>query len=137
MDDTVELAADLRVSLGQITRRIRNEVSFPLSQAMVLGRLHREGPQSISDLAAGARMRPQSMAEAVSELEAAGFVRRYPDPDDRRRRFVALTDTGRTAIDEDRAHRDTWLARILASLSAEERAALREAAPVLRRIAES
>jgi DNA-binding MarR family transcriptional regulator len=137
MDDSVELAADLRVSLGQITRRIRAEVSFPLSQAMVLGRLRREGPQSISDLAAGARMRPQSMAEAVSELEAAGLVRRYPDPDDRRRRFVALTDSGRTAVDEDRAHRDTWLAQILASLSESERAVLREAAPVLKRIAES
>ena len=136
-EDIAQLAADLRVSLGQITRRLRAEVTFPFTQAMVLGRLNREGPQSISDLAAGARMRPQSMAEAVYELERAGLVTRLQDPDDRRRRFVLLTEPGRAAIEEDRAHRDTWLSRVLAALSEEERALLRDVAPVLRRIAES
>ena len=51
----------------------------------VLGRLDREGPASISDLAAAERMRPQSMAQTVRDLEAAGLVSRRPDPDDGRR----------------------------------------------------
>src|SRR5438046_861510 len=53
-EDIDELATDLRVSLGQITRRVRAETTFPLTQAMVLGRLHREGPQTVGELAAGA-----------------------------------------------------------------------------------
>jgi DNA-binding MarR family transcriptional regulator len=136
-EDLSDLASDLRVSLGQINRRIRAELSFPLTQSMVLGRLYREGPQTISDLAAGARMRQQSMSQAVYELEAAGLVSRLQDPDDRRRRFVLLSEPGKAAIEQDRAHRDNWLIRILTGLTDEERATLAAAAPLLAKIAES
>src|SRR3954470_9352937 len=111
--DPALIASELRVVLGQLVRRLRAEHRFPLSQGSVLGRLDREGPQSISDLAAATRVRPQSMAQTVHELEAAGLVARRPDPDDRRRAFVELTAAGQEAIDADRRHRDGWLARIL------------------------
>ena len=84
-----ELAAELRVALGQIFRRIRSEHVFPMGQGAVLGALDREGPQSTSDLAAGAKMRPQSMAQTVRELEEAGYVVRRADPGDV---FVLATD---------------------------------------------
>jgi DNA-binding MarR family transcriptional regulator len=92
----------------------------------------------VSDLAAGARMRPQSMAQTVRELEGGGLVVRRPDPDDARRAFVELTDAGRAALAADRAHRDGWLAGVLErELNARERALLARAAPLLRRIADS
>jgi DNA-binding MarR family transcriptional regulator len=135
MPDSAALAAEMREALGQIVRRLRVEHGFPLPQGTVLGRLDREGPQSVSDLAAGAHMRPQSMAQNVQELEARGFVRRRPDPDDRRRAFVELTDEGREALTLDRAHREGWLARALdEELSASERALLERAMPLLRRL---
>jgi len=138
MSDTAALATELREALGQLVRRLRVEHAFPLPQGTVLGRLDREGPQSVSDLAAGARMRPQSMAQNVQELEARGFVRRRPDPDDRRRAFVELTDAGREALALDRAHREGWLARALESeLTARERELLERAAPLLRRLADA
>ena len=83
--DTPLLAAELRGVIGQLIRRLRNENLFPLNQASVLGRLDREGPCSVSDLAAAERVRPQSMAQTVGDLEADGLVERSPDPDDRRR----------------------------------------------------
>jgi DNA-binding MarR family transcriptional regulator len=136
--DVAPLAAELRYSLGQILRRLRVEHTFPLGHGAVLGRLDREGPQSVSDLAAGARMRPQSMAQTVKELEERGLVARRPDPDDGRRAFVELTDAGRAALEADRAHRDGWLAGALErELSAQERALLAEAAPLLRRLADA
>jgi DNA-binding MarR family transcriptional regulator len=49
---------------------------------------------SVSDLAALARMRKQSMAEAVEQLETMGYVERRPNPRDRRSRLVFLTDRG-------------------------------------------
>jgi DNA-binding MarR family transcriptional regulator len=138
MTDTAALATELREALGQLVRRLRVEHAFPLPQGTVLGRLDREGPQSVSDLAAGARMRPQSMAQNVQELEARGFVRRRPDPDDRRRAFVELTDAGREALALDRAHREGWLARALErELTARERELLERAAPLLRRLADA
>src|SRR5689334_9884877 len=63
--DTSRLASELRVVLGQLIRRLRAEHRFPISQGSVLGRLDRQGAQSVSDLAAVERVRPQSMAQTV------------------------------------------------------------------------
>jgi DNA-binding MarR family transcriptional regulator len=136
--DTARLASELRETLGQLVRRLRAEHGFSLTQGAVLGRLDREGPRGISDLAAAARVRPQSMAQTVHELEDAGLVARRPDPGDRRRSFVELTVAGREALEADRRHREGWLAGALAGdLSPAERALLQEAMALLRRIADA
>jgi DNA-binding MarR family transcriptional regulator len=133
-----ELAAELRVTLGQILRRLRAEHTFPMGHGAVLGALDREGPKSISQLAAGARMRPQSMAQTVRELEDAGLVGRRPDPSDGRRAIIDLTPAGLEALEADRRQRVGWLAQVLdEELSESERATIRAAAPILRRIADS
>jgi DNA-binding MarR family transcriptional regulator len=133
-----ELAAELRISLGQIFRRVRAEHGFPMGQGAVLGTLDRDGPKSVSDLAAAAKMRPQSMAQTVKELEQAGCVTRSPDPADGRRLFVELTEAGLQRLQEDRRRRDDWLARALdTELSTEERATLAAAAPLLRRLSDA
>jgi DNA-binding MarR family transcriptional regulator len=135
--DSALMASELRVVLGRLVRRLRAEGGFPLSHAAVLGRLDREGAQSVSDLAASERVRPQSMAQTVSELESAGMVSRRPDPDDRRRALVELTEPGRERLYEDRRRRIGWLAEAIASdLSADERRALESALPLLERLAE-
>jgi DNA-binding MarR family transcriptional regulator len=136
--DTARVASDLRVVLGQLVRRLRAEHRFPLSQGAVLGRLDRGGPQSVSDLAAAERVRPQSMAQAVSDLEGDGLVERRPDPLDKRRAVVSLTVEGNDALQADRRHREGWLAHAIAEdLSAEEQAVLRDAVELLRRLAEN
>jgi DNA-binding MarR family transcriptional regulator len=132
------VASELRVVLGQLIRRLRAENRFPLSQAAVLGRLERCGPKSVSDLAVAERVRPQSMAQTVADLEADGFVTRRPDPDDRRRALVELTDEGLTRLEADRAARDGWLARAITDkLSPEDQDTLESAVELLRKLAES
>jgi len=135
--DSASVASELRVVLGQLVRRLRAEHRFPLSQGTVLGRLDREGAQSVSDLAASERVRPQSMAQTVADLEADGFVERSPDPGDRRRALVSLTATGRDRLEADRRHREGWLATAIEGLSPQERATLDEATELLRRLAEA
>ena len=49
---------------------------------------------TVSGLAELARMRKQSMAEAVEQLERMGYVERRPNPQDRRSRLVFLTERG-------------------------------------------
>ena len=137
-NDPALIASDLRAVLGHLVRRLRAEHGFPLTQGAVLGRLDREGPQSVSDLAHAERVRPQSMAQTVSELEADNMVVRHPDPVDRRRALVELTDTGRATLARDRSRREGWLAQAIASgLSADEQAVLHEAVALLRRLADS
>jgi DNA-binding MarR family transcriptional regulator len=132
------LAHELRVVLGRVVRRLRAERHFPLSQTAVLGRLDREGPRTVSDLAHAERVRPQSMAQTVSELEQEGLVQRRPDPDDRRRAPVELTESGRQALTAERRRSEGWLAQAVANdFSARERALLREAVELFRRLSET
>jgi DNA-binding MarR family transcriptional regulator len=136
--DIAALASDLRVVVGQLIRRLRSEQHlFPLNQASVLGRLDRCGPQSVSDLASAERVRPQSMAQTVGDLEADGLVDRSPDPDDRRRAIVTLSESGRQRIEADRAARESWLVKAVEALPESDRETLESAVALLGRIADS
>jgi DNA-binding MarR family transcriptional regulator len=132
------IASDLRVVLGQLVRRLRAEHRFPLSQGAVLGRLDRDGPQGTSDLAVAERVRPQSMAQTLGDLEADDLIMRRPDPDDGRRVLIELSDSGRRALEQDRRHREGWLARsIEEELSDEEQEVLAQAVVLLQRLSRS
>jgi DNA-binding MarR family transcriptional regulator len=136
--DNAALASDLRVVIGQLVRRLRSQYAFSISQGAVLGRLDREGPRGVSDLAAAERVRPQSMAQTVRELEAAGLVVRRPDPDDGRRLLVELTPPGLERLHGSRARREGWLSETFErEFTAAERETLREALVLLRRIADA
>jgi len=131
----VKGASELRLVLGQLVRRLRAEYSFPVAQASVLSRLDREGAQTASVLAAAERVRPQSMAQTLAELETAGLIDRRPDPGDRRSLQVELTEQGRERVLEGRGKREDWLAAaIAAELSLEEQRALLAAVPLLQRL---
>jgi DNA-binding MarR family transcriptional regulator len=49
---------------------------------------------TVSELADLARVRKQTMAQAVDQLERLGYVERRPNPSDRRSRLVFLTARG-------------------------------------------
>lgn len=135
--DIAELAADLRGVMGQLVRRLRKENLFPLHQASVLGRLDRCGSQSVSDLAAAERVRPQSMAQTVGDLEGEGLLERKPDPDDRRRALVTITDAGRTRIEADRRAREGWLVKAFEEMPETDLAAVERSVEILRRVADA
>jgi DNA-binding MarR family transcriptional regulator len=51
---------------------------------------------TVSELADLARVRKQTMAQAVDQLERTGYVERRPNPSDRRSRLVCLTERGKS-----------------------------------------
>lgn len=135
---TTTLAHEVRETLGRVVRRLRAEPGPSVGRLAVLGRLDRDGPSSISDLAARERMRPQSMAQTVHDLEADGLVSRRPDPTDGRRAFIELTTPGRDVLRTTRAGRETWLTDVLErELDPDERRLLHAALSLLRRIADA
>jgi DNA-binding MarR family transcriptional regulator len=134
--EVASAAGELRLVLGQLVRRLRAEYSFPVAQASVLSRLDREGAQTTSALAAAERVRPQSMAQTLAELETAGLIDRRPDPADGRRVLIELTPGGRERVLGARGHREDWLAAaIAAELDPQEQQTLLAAVPLLRRLA--
>ncbi|MDX6626546.1 MAG: hypothetical protein QOE56_1535 [Solirubrobacterales bacterium] len=135
--DIAPLASELRVVLGQLIRRLRAEHRFPISHGSVLGRLDREGPRSVSDLAVSERVRPQSMAQTVGDLEGDGLVERNPDPSDGRRALVSLTEDGQRTLEADRRNREGWLVKAIEELPAEDQATVGRAIVLLRHLADA
>jgi DNA-binding MarR family transcriptional regulator len=131
------LAAELRVALGRLVRRLRGNGGMGMTQAAVLRRLECEGAQSTGELARAEKVRPQSMSQTLSELESGGLIVRHQDGRDLRRMIINITDQGVAALARERALRDGWLSMALAeSLSAEERELLSHAVVLLARLSE-
>ncbi|HEY4067443.1 MAG TPA: MarR family transcriptional regulator [Burkholderiaceae bacterium] len=134
-------AGELRVLLGRFRRRLRAEGtvgSFSASQREVLSRLDREGPATVTALARGEGMRPQSMGAIVAALEAAGLVSGAPDPNDGRQTILTLTPACRQLIRSSRAAREDWLFRAIRSeLSAKEQKELATGVALLKRLVDA
>ena len=134
------LASELRLSVMRLRRRLANERhpnnELSLNQMAVLGALYRNGDLTVGELAAHERGQPPSMTRTVNCLEEGGYVARRPHETDGRQVRVALTGSGRETVLADRARRDAWLAMRLRDLTPEERAVLRQAAPLLERLAQ-
>ncbi len=133
------LASELRAAVMRLRRRLAAERhpdnDLSIGQMVVLGLLVRHGDQPVGELARAERVQPPSMTRTVNCLEAGGHVQRRQHETDGRQVVVSITDSGRAAVLADRQRRDAWLARELGSLSSQERATLRAAAPVLARLA--
>ena len=134
----VTLASELRGFAGKLKRRLREQADvsdLTHSQISVLLRLEGEGTSTTSELARAEGMKSQSMGAVIAALEAAGFVTGAPDPTDRRRTLLSLTDACRGWIAEGRALRQDWLSRMIdAKLSPQEQEQLSTVLPLLHRI---
>ena len=68
------------------------------SHSAVFAQIRPEGNR-LTELAKGANMTPQAMGELVDELEDLGYVKRKPDPTDRRAKLITLTRRGEACIE--------------------------------------
>jgi DNA-binding MarR family transcriptional regulator len=134
------LAGELRVTIGKLVRRVREQShpgDFTSAQKSVLIRLERDGPATVSMLARAESVRPQSMQATVSTLQKAGLVSGKPDQTDGRKTFFSLTPACRETLKTARAAREDWLLRALqAQLSPREQTQLAAAVELLKRLAD-
>jgi DNA-binding MarR family transcriptional regulator len=134
------LASALRISVARLSRRLRSERDpanelLPVGQLSVLGALFRYGESSVGELAALERVQPPSMTRTVNCLHEGGYVIRRKHDTDGRQVVVALSAKGEAILAGDRRRRDAWLAQRLRELTPEERSVLRQAAPIIERLA--
>ncbi len=134
------LAAELRLGVMRLRRRLASERhpdnELSLNQMGVLGVLARRGAMTVGELASAEKVQPPSMTRTVNCLEESGDVVKRPHESDRRQVVVELSEQGRGRVLADRARRDAWLAQRLRELTPDERAVLRQAAPILDRLAQ-
>jgi DNA-binding MarR family transcriptional regulator len=134
------LAGELRVVIGKLKRRMRDQVhmgDLTWSQTSALRRLERDGPATTTVLARDEGMRPQSMGANIAALEAAGLVSGAPDPQDGRQVIWSLTPSCHEWLKARRAARQDWLlGQIQARLTVAEQETLAGAIDLLNRLAE-
>jgi DNA-binding MarR family transcriptional regulator len=137
---TAELAAELRVSVMRLARRLRAErpdFGLSLTQIATLATLERHGAMSPGEVAVHERVQPPSMTRTLAYLEERRLIARAPHPTDRRQQLVTITQEGKDLLREDRRRREAWLSVQLSELTVEEREILHAAAPIIDRITQS
>ncbi len=135
---TVELAARLRVVLLRTARRLRQTADTGLSPSLTsaLIAIADRGPLTPSELADGERVKRPTATRFIACLEHSGLVSRHPDPADGRSHRVGITPRGAGLLASAACRRNAYLARAMDSLDAQELATLDRAAALLERLLE-
>jgi DNA-binding MarR family transcriptional regulator len=137
-ESATRTARELRTAFGRLYRRFKelsdNQGLTP-SQASILSRLGKEGEASASDLAAAERVKPQAVVPTLAALEERALIQRRPDPGDKRRQLISLSQSGKAMFEGAQQEGDEWLARAIQErLSTAERETLTEALTLLERL---
>ena len=135
----------MRISVSRLARRLRverlglggTETVLSDIQLAALSALERHQAMTPGELAEHEKVQPPSMTRVIAVLEERNLVLRSPHPTDRRQVVLTATQEGRTVVQRVRRRKDAWLARRLAELTAEERATLRAAVPILEKLSQS
>jgi len=123
-------ANDLLRAAARLSRWASRHASFdmPSAQARLLALLDELGPARVSQLAEADHSSQPTTTTGVQRLEAQGWARRDPDPDDARAALVSITAQGRQALHSVRAARAAVLSPTLDALDDTQLARLRDAA---------
>jgi len=135
--DAERLAADLRVAVARLARRLRQQTGTDLTASLLsaLWSIERLEPVTLGDLAVAERVQPPTLTRIASRLEEEGLVVRRTDTNDRRVTIVQLSPDGRRLLERTRTRRTAYLTKRLRGLDSEDLAILERAAPILERLA--
>ena len=138
--DVSRLAGEVRTEIGRLAYHLRTPATrsgiTPTRLAALVALARYPDGVRQGDLAELMNVSAPSMTRLVEILEEAGWVERRRDPADQRCLLLVLSPLGRKTIETVRDEAATQLSEELAALSADERAALAAAVPVLRKIAD-
>ena len=145
MQTDAGLATAMRISVTRLARRLRverlglggSEAILSDIQLAALAALERHDAMTPGELAEHEKVQPPSMTRVIAVLEERGLVRRAAHPTDRRQVILTVTQQGRDVVQLVRRRREAWLAQRLQELTAEERATLLAAAPILEKLSQS
>ncbi|MFJ9757849.1 MarR family winged helix-turn-helix transcriptional regulator [Streptomyces sp. NPDC101149] len=127
---------DLMIAVEQLVRYVRSSAttaSLSVAAASALGRLSREGPYRLTELARAERVSQPNMTQLVTRMERAGLVRRVADSSDGRGVLVQATETGLDVFRQRRTEHAEALRELVEELTGPEQRAVKTALPALAR----
>jgi DNA-binding MarR family transcriptional regulator len=132
-DDLEEIASRLRIVVGALYRRFRQNQDGGLTPAQLslLATVEAFGPIRLGDLAEREGVQPSTLTRSVHWLVQHGLAERQVSPEDRRSTIVVLTPDGSVLLDRLRERRTAAFARRLDRMPAGDFAKLERALPAL------
>ncbi|HET7300456.1 MAG TPA: MarR family transcriptional regulator [Oleiagrimonas sp.] len=111
---------------SELVRALEQEIAeqgveLRFSQVQALKRLHLVGPMSAGELARALGHDGGALTRLLDQLEEKGYLRRKPDPQDRRALRIELTTTGKRLCQELRGCSDRVMNAAQKSLGKDER----------------
>jgi DNA-binding MarR family transcriptional regulator len=91
---------------------LHRDLGITASMRAVLESLHAASERTVPDVAREKRVSRQHIQVLVNELAGGGFVRTYPNPNDKRSPLVTLTATGRATFEGMRRREATVLSEL-------------------------
>lgn len=126
-DAEVALARRILQGLGYCGHYMHFHGGGRSGQAPLLCTLDRHGGQlSQQELGSLFELKPGSLSEILSKMEAAGLIERERDMKDRRQLTVKLTDTGAEMARREHEKRESFRRHAFTALTLEEREQLAE-----------
>ncbi|MFB9909407.1 MarR family winged helix-turn-helix transcriptional regulator [Allokutzneria oryzae] len=132
---------DLSCTVGRLQRALRRasaraagDSALPNAKVELLLALKRQPGISVKEVATVLCAAANTVSTLVGDLAADGFLVRERDPDNRRVVRLALTEDGRSTIDDYQAQRRRIIAEAAARLAADDRADIERALPALHRL---
>jgi DNA-binding MarR family transcriptional regulator len=127
--DADGMLAEQLLRLTRRIHRIQKQQLEPIGITPAQARLLRtvafyDRPPRMADLAERLEVVPRAVTSLVDGLEASGWVRRAPDPTNRRAIRIELTDSGTATLRSLRTARRSAAESVLAPLTAEQREVL-------------
>ncbi|MEV8402967.1 MarR family winged helix-turn-helix transcriptional regulator [Streptomyces niveus] len=135
------LAQSLNDAMKRLRARLRAEsgqhaTGLTATQLAVLAGVVREGPVTAARLASLEHVSPQSIAQSLAVLKAAGLIHGEPDPRDGRRKLISPDPAATELVHKLLAGRASFLTRAIDQrLAPDELKDLEKAVELLERLA--
>lgn len=110
--EAVDGLRGLVVAGEQLRHAIAAHYAISASEALALSHLRLQDGLGPHQLAERVGLRPSTITSVLDRLEIVDFIRRSPHPTDRRKKIIALTETGEELL----ARCDEWLSAAIARL---------------------
>ncbi len=101
-------------------KRFMDSTGLSFSQINILMRLFHGESTTVSEIGDLLGVTNAAASQAVDRLVVLGLIERTEDPDDRRTKRLALTQTGRTTIEKGIEARSQWVEGITDALDPDQ-----------------
>ena len=123
-DRIIASMTDLAGALGRMNDLIAQQLGIAQTDLLCLHVLNRAGASTAGALSAQLGRTTGAVTHMIDRLEAAGYVRRRPDPQDRRRVLVEALTPGLERIASFYDGMDVRSRRLMATFSGDQLAAI-------------